>query len=249
MKSLIAIPCYNCQQQVARVIKALLEEELHETNEIILIDNISTDHTLLTIKNNIESYPQFKLIQNNSNYGLGGSQKVAFQYAIDNNFDFVAIIHGDDQARVADYSSLMESALKTNHSVLGSRFMFKSKRIGYQTSRTIGNIILNFVFTLVTFKITKDLGSGINVFCVNDLKRVNFMQNTNSFNFNVELLLSFYSQNIPIRFQPITWVEEDQISNAKNLNVALSMLRSLFLWRFGFSKRLPSQEYSFKFIS
>ena len=249
MKSLIAIPCYNCQQQVARVIKALLEEELHETNEIILIDNISTDHTLLTIKNNIESYPQFKLIQNNSNYGLGGSQKVAFQYAIDNNFDFVAIIHGDDQARVADYSSLMESALKTNHSVLGSRFMFKSKRIGYQTSRTIGNIILNFVFTLVTFKITKDLGSGINVFCVNDLKRVNFMQNTNSFNFNVELLLSFYSQNIPIRFQPITWVEEDQISNAKNLNVALSMLRSLFLWRFGFSKILPSQEYSFKFIS
>lgn len=249
MKSLIAIPCYNCQHQVARVIKALLEEELHETNEIILIDNISTDNTLLTIKNNIEPYPQFKLIQNNSNYGLGGSHKVAFQYAIDNNFDFVAIIHGDDQARVTDYSMLMESALKANHSVLGSRFMFKSRRIGYQTSRTIGNIILNFVFTLVTFKITKDLGSGINIFCVNDLKRVNFKQNTNSFNFNVELLLSFYSQNIPIIFQPITWVEEDQISNAKNLNVALSMLRSLFFWRFGFSTKVSNQDYSFRIIA
>jgi dolichol-phosphate mannosyltransferase len=249
MKSLIAIPCFNCQNQVTRVIESLLAEELYKTNEILLIDNVSTDNTLQRIKDKIKAYPQFMLIQNNSNYGLGGSHKIAFQYAIENNFDFVTILHGDDQARVTDYEKLLDVAKKTKHPALGSRFMIKSKRIGYQRSRTFGNIVLNIIFTIVTFRLTKDLGSGINVFSTSDLKKINFKELTNSFNFNVELLLNLYSKNIPLSFLPITWVEEDQISNAKNLNVAFSMLKSLFLWRFGLTTKQQGQVYSFRKIT
>jgi dolichol-phosphate mannosyltransferase len=244
MKTLIAIPCYNCQNQIPRVIDAIENEKLDKSNTILLIDNRSSDDTLKVIKSKIENLSNkqnYLLFQNNENNGLGGSHKVAFNYAINNGYDYVSIIHGDDQARVSDYNELYSTAIEHKCSALGSRFMLDSKRIGYQKSRTFGNVVLNIIFTVLTLRVTKDLGSGINIFNVSDLQKIDFTTLSNAFNFNVDLLLSFYKNKIKVQFVPITWVETDQISNAKNFNVALSMLKSLIFWRIGLEKsNIPS---------
>lgn len=252
MRTLVCIPCYNCEKQITRVIDSIASEGHDEVYDFLIIDNISQDNTLKAVTDkisNLKNQNRYKILLNNENYGLGGSQKVAFNYATENEYDFVIILHGDDQARVQDISRLLSNSYQTKHSTLGSRFMFKSNRVGYQKTRTLGNIVLNIIFTLITFRITKDLGSGINVFSVNDLKKIKLDQLSNSFNFNVDLLLSFYKNKLPISFLPITWVETDQVSNAKNLSVALSMLKSLFFWRFSIPKEVQSKELKYKIIN
>ena len=249
MKSVIAIPCYNCSEQVTRVIEGLLQNNLNTKSIILLIDNRSTDNTTSSILNCIKDQDNFILVQNEENFGLGGSHKVAFEYAIQKDMDFITILHGDDQATIQDLIRLQEEAIIKNRTVLGSRFLKNSKRINYQTSRVIGNKALNIVFTLLTRHKTKDLGSGLNVFRISDIKQIDFISLTNSFNFNVELLLNFYSKKINFLYSPITWIESDQVSNARNFRVAFDMLKSLTRWLFNMKQINTAKKYNYKILN
>lgn len=251
MKVLVAIPCYNCAKQISRVYNSLNKLKLKLHFDTIFIDNQSQDNTKDSIQSSVKNAkdPHSKLLINESNYGLGGSHKVAFSYAIDNDYDFVVMLHGDDQASSEDIPFLLGHAKEGSTSVLGSRFMKKSRRVGYQKSRTVGNMILNIIFTCVTLKKTLDLGSGLNIFKVSDLKKIDFKNLSDSFNFNVELLLSIYEYKINYKFLPISWTETDQISNAKNFDVAIKMLKSLFRWRLFFHKKTKNlKSYTYKKI-
>ncbi len=249
MKCLISVPCYNCVTQVQRVLNALNKIQLSPDSEILFIDNGSTDSTvdsLLAARQQSPHQSQIQIWRNDSNYGLGGTQKVAIRYAIRNSFQWLVVLHGDDQAYVDDLLPMLKKAERNECSVLGSRFMPGSKRMGYQLKRVLGNMALNAVFTILTGKKTWDLGSGLNVFRANDLKKIKLDQISDSFNFNVDLLLAIYRQKLSHQFYPMMWRETDQTSNARNFAVASSMLKSLVRWRLGIKsqKILVSKDYT-----
>ena len=51
-----------------------------------------------------------------------------------------------------------------------------------------------------------------------------------TFNYCMILATNYYKQNI--QFFPITWREDDQVSNVKMLNQALNVLKMLFTYMF-----------------
>ena len=242
MKILIAIPCYNCEKQVLRVLESF-ESTLVERMDIVLIDNGSRDKTVDVIKKFCSQKTKHRILlyQNSKNYGLGGTHKVAFDLSIKKCFDATIVFHGDDQAQVGDIYPLLNAYKNNKCSILGSRFSKGSSLINYQSSRIVGNKVLNIVFSIFLKKKIYDLGSGLNLFCNKSLQSISYHSLTDSFNFNVEMLLLFIKEKKCFEFMPITWTESDQISNAKNLNVALSMLKSLFLWFFSFGRNKPSK--------
>ena len=188
------------------------------------------------------------LFDNHQNYGLGGSQKIAFKYAISKEYDYLIILHGDDQASTSDIPLLLSEAIRKETHILGSRFQRGAKREGYQKTRVIGNMALNVIFSLVLLKKISDLGSGLNIFSVKALKKIDLDNLTDYFNFNVELLLTFDRLGIPFLYHPIKWRETDQVSNAKNISVALSMLKSLLAMKVPFlenKKPRPLEFYQY----
>ena len=235
-KILLAIPCFNCSKQIKRVIDEINHEKFNFLNQIIFVDNRSEDDTVNSIKSNISNNinnSKYILIQNDFNYGLGGSHKVIFNYALENNYDYVIILHGDNQAKTSEIKSMYDE-LDVNKSdkydaILGSRFMKNSKLIGYSIIRKYGNIILNYIYTLFKLKSVKDLGSGLNIFNTNFLKTINYLEFDDGFTFNMDILLSLINHKANIKFIPITWSETDQISNAKALSVGFKTLNKLFL--------------------
>ena len=73
---------YNCEKQITRVLNQLTPEVCNYITEVIIVNNRSTDNGEEAIENYLESRntgTKVKLIRNQSNYGLGGSHKVAFQ--------------------------------------------------------------------------------------------------------------------------------------------------------------------------
>ena len=112
MKTLLFIPMYNCEKQITRVLNQLTPEVCNYITEVIIVNNRSTDNGEEAIENYLESRntgTKVKLIRNQSNYGLGGSHKVAFQYAIDHDFDYVIVLHGDDQGNIRDLVPYLKS--------------------------------------------------------------------------------------------------------------------------------------------
>ncbi|MDD4351705.1 MAG: glycosyltransferase family 2 protein [Candidatus Gracilibacteria bacterium] len=246
-KILVAIPCYRCEKQIKRVIEKFDQKLLGRITHVMVLDNQSPDNTIQAAKEALKQLGTEKLTvyRNDQNNNLGGSHKIAFNYAIENGFDYVAILHGDDQGETQELNILIDTIEKDPEldAALGARFMFRSKLKGYSQIRIWGNLVLNTIFTILSFRLTKDLGSGINIFKMSELKDKNYLGFTNYLTFNIDLLLDYYRKGSKIKFIPITWSETDQLSNAKASQVAWTAFKTLLRWRFGQAKRLGPQEY------
>ena len=89
-KILLFIPMYNCEKQIVRVLGQLTDEVCSYLTEVIVVNNRSTDGGEEAVINFLKENDipvEIRLLRNDDNYGLGGSHKVAFQYAIDHEFD------------------------------------------------------------------------------------------------------------------------------------------------------------------
>jgi dolichol-phosphate mannosyltransferase len=237
-KILIAIPAYNCSKQITRVLEEIDEELLSLVGEVAIIDNGSTDTTVSTSLSYIEKNKlghKIKVYKNKSNYNLGGTHKVAFLKAEREGYTHVIILHGDNQAKSNEAKQLINFALThpQYQTVLGSRFSKYSNLEGYDTKRIVGNKILNGLYSTLTFKHLEDLGSGLNLFALSDLDKKTYLQFADKLTFNYELILDLTKRKVNFAFYPITWREEDQVTNARNLNIFSTAIKNLLSWRVG----------------
>ena len=84
-KILLFIPAYNCEDQIKRVLGQLDPAVMAFISKVIVVNNQSTDDTEAAVLDYIHAHANLPitLLRNRENYGLGGSHKVAFSYAID----------------------------------------------------------------------------------------------------------------------------------------------------------------------
>lgn len=230
-KILVFIPAYRCEQQISRVIKQFDARVQAWVDTVMVIDNRSPDGTLeAAIKQGQSSLKRCNFIawRNDDNYGLGGSHKAALRYVVEQNFDYLVVLHGDDQANIHDLIDLFESAEHPHFdSLLGARFMSDSRLQGYSWFRTFGNYVYNALFSLVTRTMIHDLGSGLNLYRVAAYQDFYYKTFPDDLTFNYVMLLASYQRKQIVRFFPISWREEDQRSNVKLFQQAFKVLRLL----------------------
>lgn len=234
-KILLFIPAYNCEIQIIRVLDQMSKKLLEYITEIIIVNNRSQDKTEQTVIDWMKKHDTIpaKLLTNKNNYGLGGSHKIAFNYALENQFDFVIVLHGDDQGNIKDLFTYIENgAYKKYDSFLGSRFDKKSNTINYSKVRILGNYIFNTIISIICRSKVTDLGSGLNMYKTKYLSKRFYLSFPNSLTFNVYMLLYGIYSKSSMCFFPLTWKEEDQISNVKFIKQSIEILRLLFLYVF-----------------
>jgi len=239
-KVLLAIPTYRCATQLPRVLDEIDEQLASRVEEIAVIDNGSPDDTVqvaLAYKKT-GRLKNLHIYKNKDNYNLGGTHKVAFLRAEKLGVTHVVILHGDNQAKSDEANRLLDYAEQHSNTqtVLGSRFSKGSVLKGYNWKRIMGNRVLNIAYTLLTLHKCKDLGSGLNLFAIKDLSQKTYLEFADKLTFNFELLLDLIKRNVKFAYVPITWREEDQVSNARNFNIAKIALVNLLQWRFGKAK-------------
>jgi len=252
-KILVAIPAYNCEKQIERVLKGFNKKLLDRVEKVIVIDDRGGDDTAPVAQAAINSLgisKKVKVVQNVHNLGLGGSHKMAFLYGEELGAEYVAILHGDDQAKAVELNNLIDAAEQDPKvgAVLGSRFSKGSELVGYSQERIWGNRVLNVLYTILSLRRTQDLGSGLNLFRLKDLKDHRYLGFDDRMTFNFDLLLDYYTKHTSLKLVPISWHESDQVTNARNFQVARRAFRQLVLWRFGALKFEPHKatEYQSK---
>lgn len=230
-KILLFIPAYNCEKQIVRVLEQLDPAITAFVTKVIVVNNRSTDKTEEAVTNFMHSHANLPitLLRNRENYGLGGSHKVAFEYAISHGYDYVIVLHGDDQGDISDLLPVLAKGYYRKHDcILGARFMRGSKLSGYSAVRTVGNVVYNLLFSYVTGKKIYDLGSGLNMYSVKMLKSDFYRKFPDNLMFNYLMILAAQYYGHDIRFYPISWREDDQVSNVKLFSQAKKVLTMLF---------------------
>ncbi|MDD3370313.1 MAG: glycosyltransferase family 2 protein [Alphaproteobacteria bacterium] len=250
-KILVFIPVYNCERQIGRVLEQFRSPEVSRWfSEILVLDNGSKDKSIDVATAAAQSLAgvSVKIARNLQNYGLGGSHKSAFAYAIENGFTHVALLHGDDQGSIADLiPELKNGAHLAYDCLLGSRFMRGSRITGYSPVRIAGNYVFNVAYSLATLKIVKDLGSGLNFYSVDFLKSRFYTSFPDGLHFSCSLLLGACARIAKIRFFPISWREEDQVSNVKLFRQSFETLGLALRYMFG-KKGFLAHEYRAKLV-
>ena len=251
-KILVFIPMYNCEKQIVRVLDQLNGEIKKYISEAIIVNNRSTDNggeaAIEKIKTMNIDFP-IKVLRNAENYGLGGSHKVAFNYAIENNFDYVIVLHGDDQGSISDMIPVLKNgAFKKYDCCLGGRFAKGSKLVGYSKFRTFGNFVFNVIFSISVGKRILDLGAGLNLYSTKMLKSKYYEKFPDNLTFNCYMLFALASYKQTYRFVPIVWREEDQVSNVKMTRQAWQTLKMAVSYFFGRKKFMlkDAREKKFK---
>lgn len=256
-KILLFIPGYNCEKQITRVFDQVDKTISEYIQEIIFINNRSTDSTeQAALGYTPKAYqPKIHILRNDDNYNLGGSHKVAFDYAMQHNFDYVIVLHGDDQGSIKDLLPILESGEYRNYdAMLGARFMKGSKLGGYSKFRTFGNNVYNIIFSMVVHKKIYDLGSGLNMYKVKSLEPKYYYKFPDrlTFNYCMVMAIHYYKQNV--KFFPISWRESDQTSNVKLMDQAFNVLGMLGKYTFHHDfikselRDRPIKEYTYKEI-
>lgn len=227
-KVLVFIPAYRCEAQITRVIDQFDSHVQDRVHSVMVIDNRSPDGTLqAAIERGKHVFTKCNFIawRNDDNYGLGGSHKAAFRYAVTNDFDYMVVLHGDDQADIHDLIPQLEAGTHEDvDCLLGARFMSGSRLNGYSWFRTFGNHVYNALFSLVTQRKIHDLGSGLNVYRLAAYRDFYYKAFPDDLTFNYVMLLASYHRNQVVRFFPISWREDDQISNVKLFRQAFKVL-------------------------
>jgi dolichol-phosphate mannosyltransferase len=166
-------------------------------------------------------------------------------------------LHGDDQGSIADLIPLISAGQHRDFDcLLGARFMPGSRLGGYSRFRTFGNRVFNLLFSLAARQRLRDLGSGLNLYKVDALRRASVLGFSNNLTFNYYMILASVHWNWKIGFFPISWREDDQISNVKLTRQSIQVMKILLQFmvnRKGFlhddHSGKPDQQYGFEVIS
>ena len=234
---LIFVVAYNAERTIESVLSRipLSLADAYDV-EILAIDDSSRDRTF-EFGHKIEragSSPfPLRVLFNPVNQGYGGNQKIGYHYAIKNNFDFVALLHGDGQYAPEVLPELLKPLEQGRaDAVFGSRMLRDgaARQGGMPLYKFIGNKILTSFQNRLLRTNLSEFHSGYRIYSVAALKKLPFDRNTNDFHFDTEIIIQLIKARMRIREIPIPTYYGDEICHVNGIkyawDVAKTTLRS-----------------------
>jgi glycosyltransferase involved in cell wall biosynthesis/SAM-dependent methyltransferase len=229
---LIFIVAYQAETTIRQVLRRIPSELGADCNvEILIIDDRSSDRTFREgAKADAEGLPfKVTILFNPVNQGYGGNQKIGYHYAILNNFDFVALLHGDGQYAPEMLPALVRPLREgLADAVFGSRMMKSGDALrgGMPLYKYVGNRILTKLQNRMLGMQLSEFHSGYRAYAVKALSAVPFDRNTNDFHFDTEIIIQLHLAGKHIAEIPIPTYYGDEISRVNGLRYARNVIRA-----------------------
>jgi glycosyltransferase involved in cell wall biosynthesis/SAM-dependent methyltransferase len=224
---LVFIVAYNAEKTITSVVRRIPAElsDLYQV-EVLIIDDASQDSTfsrsLAAKKAEGTPFPLHVLF-NPVNQGYGGNQRLGFQYAIENGFDFVALLHGDGQYAPECLPTLIEPLRRGEAAaVFGSRMLTRMGALqgGMPPYKFIGNKILTWIENKLLRANLSEFHSGYRIYSVPALRAIPFDRNANGFHFDTEIIIQLLIARQSIKELPIPTYYGDEICHVNGLKYA-----------------------------
>jgi glycosyltransferase involved in cell wall biosynthesis len=235
---LILIVAYNAEKNIGAVLARVphqLAEEYHV--EILVLDDSSQDQTFEKSREAQQDgampFPLHVLF-NPVNQGYGGNQKVGYHFAIEREFDFVALVHGDGQYAPECLPDLVRPLRDGEaDAVFGSRMLEKAAAVrgGMPLYKYIGNNILTRFQNRILKSSLSEFHSGYRVYSVAALEQIPFALNTNDFHFDTEIIIQLMLARLRIKELPIPTYYGDEICRVNGLKYAADVTKSVLVAR------------------
>ena len=192
-KITVVLPAYNAEKT--------LEQTYHEipldiVDEIILVDDLSSDNTIQKAKEIGISH----IIEHKSNKGYGGNQKSCYNKALEINSDIVVMLHPDYQyTPKLIHSMCYIIANGLYDAVLASRILGKGAiKGGMPVYKYISNRVLTFAQNFLMNQKLSEYHTGFRAFSRKVLESINYHANSNDFIFDNQMIAQIFMAGFEI---------------------------------------------------
>ena len=189
----IIVPAHNEEKNIENVLLKLTQNY----NNIIVVDDASTDKTVQIVKN----FP-IVLLRHKINRGQGASLETGNQYAFDNGADIIVHFDADGQFLVEEIKDIIQPIIQKNYDiVLGSRFLEKKSKMPWFKKHIIHYIarIINRIFFGIKLS---DPQSGFRALSVKAAQKIKIEQDQMA-HCN-EILHKIFKYKLKIKEVPVT---------------------------------------------
>jgi glycosyltransferase involved in cell wall biosynthesis len=235
VKSLIYIVAYNAEKHICSVLSDIPYDQLGKY-EVLVSDDFSKDKTSEVVakyqKENADK--NIKLLVQQKNLGYGGNQKVGYQYAIDNGFEAVVLLHGDGQYSPKLLPQMIDPIINGNFEVmLGSRMINKKSALqgGMPIYKFVGNIILTKLQNFILRQNLSEYHTGLRAYKTKVLSQINFQHNNNGFSFDTDILIQLIDRKSRIGEIHIPTYYGSEICRVNGVKYAVEIIVASLLSR------------------
>lgn len=213
-KVLLIIPAYNEEESiettVSNIRKFLSTNDVDFQLDYIVVNDGSKDNTVKIVER-----MDVNLLNLRTNLGLTGGFMAGMMYANRNCYDYAIQFDADGQHLPQYIPSMVESGVKGNNIVIGSRFVTKKRP---NSLRMLGNVIISTAIKLTTGKTINDPTSGMRLF---DKKTIDFYVNNENMSPEPETISYLIKKGF--RVEEVQVEMQDRVAGESYLNLSRSI--------------------------
>ena len=209
----VLIPFFNEENFLRKSIDRVIASEI--ADQIILIDDCSSDDSLNIAKEIARDFQFVTLLQTKKNLGKGHALDLAMGSIKTSH----AIVHDADLEYFPDdIKELINKAkLSPNSLILGSRFNGNLKRENLYKRTYLANKLMSLLFSIIHFYKISDVATCYKLLPVTFLKSIDLKEN--GFAIEVELIAKFLKFNksiieVPIRYSGRSYKDGKKIKTS-----------------------------------
>jgi len=201
-KCCVLVPTFNN----ALKLRAVLDDILHYTHSVLVINDGSTDNTLQILAN----YPEIKVVSLPKNVGKGSALLTGMREAEVMGYEAAISMDSDGQHLAKDLEAFLNKLEeKPNGLFIGARNM---QADGIPGGSSFGHRFSNFWYKVETGKTLPDTQSGYRLYPVKEINKRRFF--TSRYEFEIESLVRLDWASIPVDWVPIDVLyPEDRITH------------------------------------
>ena len=211
-KVLVCIFSIHDEKSALDMLKKIPEAVIKSNHEILILIDGSKETEFQPATKMVEGFEllNIQILIIAEGLGYGGSQKLAFHYAIKQEFDLIIVIDGSGQYFPEDIENLMSSLIGSNaQAVMGSRFLSRTKEMRSQMSfyRYFGNLAVSFLQNKILGLKFSEFHSSLRAFRVKSLEKIPFSFNSNGRQFDTEVLIQLNLKSFQVIEIPVSFIE------------------------------------------
>ncbi len=257
-KFILALAVFNSYSNLENILFNIKNSSFNKLiKEIVIVDNDSNllkKDKIKKIKSLSKKFhKKIHLIINSKNYGLGGSQKILFNYLNKKKFDFFINAHTTGRYKILNQLKFLNK-IQNYEYILASRFLNKDNTKSYSILRKVGNIFFQKFTTFVSTNKLSDPGSAIYIMKKDLLKKIFYESKslTDYSHFNHLLNILVQTKTNKYFEYPIKWKDgniKSHLNPTKYIFVlSFSLIKFYFFKTFFKQKKVKFtyEEYDFK---
>jgi glycosyltransferase involved in cell wall biosynthesis len=240
MKIGVLIVAYNAKDTLVRVLDRIPQDFAQQIDSILVCDDASTDNThQVGLEYKSGSNLPLTIVRHEINLGYGGNQKTGYQWALEKNLDAVILLHGDGQYAPEYLPQMVEPIISGQADVVfGSRMITQggARKGGMPLYKYVGNKILTYLQNRLAKVSLTEWHSGYRAYSVSALRKVNFLKNSDYFDFDSQIILQMIGARQRITEIEIPTFYGDEISRVNGVKYGLKILIHTLKFRLSSNK-------------